>query len=52
MLFESGFLRLLGLAMLAGYVALSKLYFFRIPYRGVLVATALYAGALLAALLV
>ena len=48
-LFSSGFLRLFGLAVLVAYVALAKLYFFRIPYRGVVLATALYgAGVILA----
>ncbi len=50
-LFGSWFLRLLGLALLAAYIALAKLYFFRVPYRGVVTATSLYVLGLLAALL-
>jgi hypothetical protein len=48
-LFESGFLLLLGLALLLGYVFLAKSYWFSIPLRGILLATVLYAAALLIA---
>jgi hypothetical protein len=48
-LFQSLFLLLLGLLMLVGYVFLGKRYWFSIPYRGILLATALYVSALLAA---
>jgi hypothetical protein len=48
-LFQSLFLSLLGLPLLAGYVFLAKRYWFSIPYRGILLATALYVSALLAA---
>jgi hypothetical protein len=51
LLFGSIFLRALGLATLAGYVALSKLYFFSVPFRGIVVATALYVAGLAAATL-
>lgn len=50
-LFGSWFLRLLGLGALAAYAVLSKLYFFRVPYRSVVLATALYTAGLVAALL-
>lgn len=46
-LFQSAFLLCLGLIVLLGYVFLAKRYFFRIPLRGVLLATALYALALI-----
>ena len=45
-LFQSLFLLSLGLVLLFGYVVLAKRYFFRIPLRGVLLATLLYALAL------
>ena len=48
-LFASWFLRALGLAALLGWLALSKLYFFRVPYRGVIAATALYVAGLITA---
>jgi hypothetical protein len=46
-LFQSVFLLSLGLILLLGYVFLAKRYFFRIPLWGVLLATVLYALALL-----
>ena len=45
-LFQSVFLLSLGLILLFGYVFLAKRYFFRIPLWGVLLATVLYALAL------
>ena len=45
-LFQSVFLLALGLILLFGYVFLAKRYFFRIPLLGVLLATVLYALAL------
>ena len=45
-LLDSAFLLALGLILLFGYVFLAKRYFFRIPYRSVLLATVLYALAL------
>jgi hypothetical protein len=45
-LFQSVFLLALGLILLFGYVFLAKRYFFRIPLFGVLLATVLYALAL------
>lgn len=47
-LFGSLFLRALGLAMLLGWVVLARLYFFSVPLRGVLLATALYVLGLAA----
>jgi hypothetical protein len=46
LLFESVFLLTLGIVVLLGYVFLSKQFFFRFPLRAVLLATALYAVAL------
>jgi len=44
-LFQSVFLLSLGLILLFGYVFLARTYFFRIPLRGALLATFLYALA-------
>jgi hypothetical protein len=44
LLFSSVFLRAVGFALLLGYVFLSHRYFFRVPFRGVLLAAALYAA--------
>jgi len=41
-LFHSWFLLALGFALLLSYAAVSKLYFFTTPFRGVLLATVLY----------
>jgi hypothetical protein len=46
-LFRSTFLLLFGLALLVGYVFLAKSYWFSVPLRGILLATVLYAAALL-----
>jgi hypothetical protein len=46
-LFQSVFLLLLGLILLFGYIFLAKQYFFRVPLRAVLLATLLYALALI-----
>lgn len=46
-LFGSSYLLLVGLALLGGYVFLGQRYWFSVPYRSILVATALYASALL-----
>ena len=46
-LFQSVFLLSLGLLWLFGYVFLAKRYFFRMPLRGVLLATFLYGLALI-----
>ena len=43
MFFNSPFLIGLGLALLAGYVVLGRLYWFSIPRRGIITATVLYA---------
>jgi hypothetical protein len=46
LLLQSAFLLSLGLVLLLGYVFLAKKYFFRIPFQGVLLATAFYVCAL------
>jgi hypothetical protein len=46
-LFQSTFLLSLGLLFLLGYIFLAKRYFFRTPLLGVLLATFLYALALI-----
>ncbi|MDK9704302.1 MAG: hypothetical protein OEL20_14295 [Sulfuritalea sp.] len=46
LLFQSPFLLLVGLAALAGYVFLARVFWFSIPYRGISLATALYVAAL------
>jgi hypothetical protein len=45
-LFQSPFLLLVGLALLLGYVVLGKVYWFSTPFRGILLASALYVAAL------
>ena len=45
-LFQSPFLLLSGLLLLGGYVFLGKVYWFSVPYRGIVLATAFYAAAL------
>lgn len=47
-LFRSVFLMALGLGTLCAYLVLSRLYWFKIPLRGMVLATGLYAVALLA----
>jgi hypothetical protein len=42
-LFDSIFLLVSGLVTLAAYVVIARLYFFSIPYRGIVAATVLYA---------
>ena len=48
-LFDSVFLRSLGLIVLAGYALVANRYFFRFPFRAVLLATFLYAVAVIVA---
>lgn len=45
-LFQSWFLLGLGLLLLLGYVFLGRRYWFSVPLRGILMATALYGAAL------
>ena len=46
MFFRSPFLLLVGLLLLVGYTFLGKMYWFRIPFRGIVLATAFYFAAL------
>ena len=46
-LFGSGFLSTVGLAFLLGYAFLGWRYWFEVPFRGIALATVLYAAALL-----
>jgi hypothetical protein len=46
LLFQSSFLLVVGLAMLGGYVALCKVYFFSAPLRGVSVSLACYIASI------
>jgi hypothetical protein len=46
-LFQSAFLLLLGLLLLAGYAFLGKVYWFSVPFRGIVLSTALYVAALI-----
>jgi hypothetical protein len=48
MLFASPYLLSVGLVLLCGYVFLGQRYWFSVPYRGILLATALYVAALIA----
>ncbi len=45
-LFQSDFLRLLGLGVLVAYVFLTRASWFRIPLRGIALATVLFVAAL------
>ena len=47
-LFGSPFLLLVGLLLLLGYGFLGQRYWFRVPFRGIVLATVLYAAALIA----
>jgi hypothetical protein len=46
-LFDSAFLLCVGALYLAGMVFIGRRYFFSIPYRGILLATGLYAAGLI-----
>ena len=46
LLFQSPFLLVIGLAMLGGYLALSKVYFFSVPLAGVSIALACYVASI------
>lgn len=48
LLWQSAFLLTLGLVTLVAYLVLAKLYFFSIPFRGIAVATLLYAAGIVA----
>jgi hypothetical protein len=46
LLFQSPFLLLVGVLLLAGYVVLGKVYWFSVPFRGIVLSFALYVAAL------
>ena len=48
-LFGSPFLLVLGLVLLAGYAFLGRAYWFSVPFRGIVLSTALYVAALVVA---
>ncbi|MGH8177967.1 MAG: LIC_13387 family protein [Steroidobacter sp.] len=48
-LFESAFLCIVGLVLLAGYVALGKVYWFSVPFRGIALAAVCYTAGLIIA---
>jgi len=48
-LFQSTFLLLVGLAFLGGYVFLGKVYWFSVPFRGIVLSTLFYLAALVVA---
>jgi hypothetical protein len=50
LLFSSAFLIAVGSVMLGGYLALGKLYWFRIPFGGIAVSSILYVAAILVSL--
>ena len=47
-LFRDPFLLIVGLLLLGGYVFLGKRYWFSVPFRGIVLATALYVAAFVA----
>ena len=49
-LFRSLFLLILGMLVLCAYLLLAKLYWFKVPLRGIALATALYGAGLLASI--
>ena len=46
-LFQSTFLLLIGLLLLAGYALLGKVYWFSVPFRGIVLSASLYVAALI-----
>jgi hypothetical protein len=47
LLFQSWFLLAVGLSLLLGYAVLGKLYWFSVPFRGIVLAAILYCSGLL-----
>src|SRR5215813_11186690 len=45
-LFQSRFLLLIGLLLLGGYAFLGKVYWFSVPFRGIVLSAGLYVAAL------
>ncbi len=50
LLFQSPFLLIVGLAMLGGFFALAKVYFFSRPFIGVSISLACYVASMAASL--
>jgi len=50
-LFDSPFLLALGALLLAGYAVLGKLYWFSVPYHGIVLSCILYSAGLVARLI-
>ena len=48
LLFHSPFLLAVGLAMLGGYVALGKIYWFNVPFTGISISLACYIASIAA----
>ena len=46
-LFQSTFLLLIGLLFLAGYALLGKVYWFSVPFRGIVLSASFYVAALI-----
>jgi hypothetical protein len=46
LLFQSAFLLVVGLAMLGGFVVLSKVYFFSAPFTGISISLACYVASI------
>jgi hypothetical protein len=46
LLFQSTFLLVVGLAMLAGFVVLCKVYFFSVPLTGISISLVCYVGSI------
>jgi len=46
LLFQSPFLLLVGVLLLAGYAVLGRVYWFSVPFRGIVLSLALYVAAL------
>jgi hypothetical protein len=49
LLFGSAYLLAVGFAMLAGFVVLSKLYWFSIPFAGITISLVCYVASIIAA---
>jgi hypothetical protein len=49
LLFQSPFLLLAGLALLGGYVFLGRVYWFSVPFRGIVLSALFYLAALVIA---
>ena len=48
LLFQSPFLLVVGLAMLGGFVVLSKVYWFSVPFTGIIISLACFVASIVA----